>query len=97
MTAETYHEGPLGPAFRGLSVLPETVSAGAVKRAENGRGWVLRLWENAGKTARAAVDAPLFGRRFETELKPFEIKTLFLPDDPVLPEREILITELDAD
>ncbi len=97
VTAETYHEGPLGPAFRGLSVLPETVSAGAVKRAENGRGWVLRLWENAGKTARAAVDAPLFGRRFETELKPFEIKTLFLPDDPVLPEREILITELDAD
>ena len=96
VTAETYHEGPLGPKYRGLSVTG-TASLGAVKRAENGEGWVLRLWEDAGLGTGAGVEAPLFGRNFTAELAPFEVKTLFLPDDPALPEREIPITEISAE
>ena len=92
---ETYHEGPLARSYRGLSLEGETVSMSALKRAEDGRGWVLRLWENAGAVCRARVDAPMLGRAFKTELAPFEIKTLLLPDDPALPEREISLTETD--
>ena len=93
---ETYHEGPLGPSYRGLSVSGGAVSLGDLKRAEDGGGWVLRLWESAGRGARVRVDAPMLGRAFETTAAPFEIKTILLPDDPALPEREVPITEISA-
>jgi alpha-mannosidase len=55
VTAEE-HEGSL-PARSGemLSVEPENVLLTACKRAEDGRGWVLRLLETAGRETAATV------------------------------------------
>jgi len=91
---ETYHEGPLGGEYRGIEIDNPCVGLGAVKRAEDGSGLVLRLNETAGRWNRAEIDIPLAGRRLSLTFHPFELKTILLPDDPARPPREILLTEL---
>jgi alpha-mannosidase len=92
---ETYHEGPLGPVSEGIGPLPENVSVGALKRAEDGAGHVLRFTETQGKSAETQVDLKLAGRIFPLALNPWELKTVYLPDDPTQEAREILITEME--
>ena len=85
---ETYHEGDLPSAYEGLRVEPENVSVSALKRAEDGGGWVLRAWETAGEACRARVFAPLFQRDIALAFSPFEIKTVYIPSDPAQAARE---------
>ncbi len=91
---ETYHEGSLGATSEGIGALPENVSVGALKRAEDGMGHVLRLTETQGKSVQTQIDLKLANRMFPLALTPWELKTVYLPDDPAQPVREILITEL---
>jgi hypothetical protein len=44
-----------------LSIEPGHLVATGLKVAEDGRGWVLRLWECTGQPARANVDLSAFG------------------------------------
>ncbi|MBQ4089054.1 MAG: alpha-mannosidase [Clostridia bacterium] len=90
---ETYHEGPLPTKYEGLSLSAENVSAGALKRAEDGNGYILRLNETAGKAVKCVVNAPMFGRTIDVELGAFDIKTLLIPDDAAAPVKEVLFTE----
>ena len=92
---ETYHEGKLPGEIRGISVDQAGVQLGALKRAENDQGFILRLHECKGEACTAKADFPLLDRSLSLSFTPFEIKTLFLPDDPSLPEKEMLITELE--
>ena len=71
----------------------ENVTVGALKRAEDGEGYIIRLNETAGKATRCVIDAPMFGRSIETELGAVDIKTLYIPDDANAPVREVLFTE----
>jgi alpha-mannosidase len=91
---ETYHEGPLGPVSEGIGEIPENVSIGALKRSEDGTGYVLRFTETQGKPVQAEIELKLASRAFALALTPWELKTVYLPDDPMQPAREILITEL---
>ena len=90
---ETYHEGRLPASYEGLRVNAENVTVGALKRAEDGDGYIIRLNETAGRATRCAIDAPMFGRSIEVELGPVDIRTLFIPDDADAPVREVLFTE----
>lgn len=92
---ETYHEGPLGPVSEGIGDLPGNVSVGALKRAEDGAGDVMRFTETQGQAVETEIDLKLAGRTFPLALAPWELKTVYIPDDPALPVREILITELE--
>ena len=94
---ETYHAGPLPPEYSGLRVSADNVSIGAVKRAEDGDGWILRVTESAGLETDATIDAPMFGQSARLRLKPLDIRTLFLPDDAEAPVEERMLTEWACD
>ena len=90
---ETYHEGPLPARYEGLSVEPSNVSVGALKRAEDGGGWILRVNETVGAETDAAVKAPMLGRELKLHLAPLDVRSIFIPDDAGAPVREVLFTE----
>ncbi|GBF06144.1 alpha-mannosidase [Deinococcus aerius] len=92
---ETYHPGPLDPAGSFLSAEPENVQVTVLKRAEDGRGHVLRLVETHGQPTRAHLTLPFLGRELRTPLGAYEIKTLLIPDGdgPVL---TLNLTELET-
>ncbi|MBR6766566.1 MAG: alpha-mannosidase [Clostridia bacterium] len=94
---ETYHTGPLGPEYSGLSVDKAGVSFAALKRAEDGTGHILRLWENIGEKKSARIEAPVLGRGIDVELAPWEVCTLYVPDDPNAPVRKVLLTEYEME
>jgi len=90
---ETYHEGKLPTSYEGLKVNAANVTVGALKRAEDGNGYIIRLNETAGIATKAVIEAPMFGRTIEVELGPVDIKTLLIPDDAAAPVKEVLFTE----
>ena len=67
--------------------------AQVLKQSEDGDGLILRLYESSGEAARARVNLPHLGRKFEAVFAPSEIKTFLLPHDLGLPERETNILE----
>lgn len=89
--AATFHAGELGQRGSFLALESETVVATVLKAAEEGSGWVLRLYETSKNAARAAVT--VLGRRFEAEFGPCEIKTFFVPEDEAEPVREVDLLE----
>ena len=54
----------------------EGVQLTALRPAEDGRGMILRLFDSAGRGAKASVELPLYGAAATVELQPFEIRTL---------------------
>lgn len=83
--AETYHEGPLPVRYEGLRIDGENLTAGALKRAEDGKAWILRIAEIEGQTTRTVIKAPMFSREIPFTILPYAIETLRIPDDPALP------------
>jgi alpha-mannosidase len=94
---ETWHSGALGGESSTIAVTPGNVSVPVVKWAEAGGGWVLRVCEHAGRPAAAAIELPFIGRSWTGQLRPYDVVTLFVPDQADLPIREIALTELDID
>ncbi len=91
---ETYHEGPLSGEYSGIQADHSAIDISVVKRAEDEKGYVLRLAETCGMPQTAKLEATFAGRTITVSLSPFQIKTLYLPDDAAQPVREILLTEL---
>ena len=54
---------------------PKTVHITALKQAEDGRGFVVRLVETRGRKTEACVTGPRGYRRIRTTLRPFEIQS----------------------
>lgn len=93
---ETYHDGPLPEVYSGMTVTNAGgVTLGALKRSADGTGTILRMAETAGEEAEVKIDCKALGRAFACRFTPFEIKTLFLPDNPGEDVREVKLTELD--
>ncbi|UBV44250.1 hypothetical protein LAJ19_13815 (plasmid) [Deinococcus taeanensis] len=91
---ETYHQGPLGTAGSFLEVSPATAQVTVLKRAEDDTGYVLRLVETHGFPTAVRLNVTFLGRKVQTSLGAYEIKTLLLPDDGG-PATVINLTELD--
>ncbi len=90
---ETYHEGDLPAIYQGLSISSRNISVGALKRAEENNGYILRVHETIGAATKAIIDAPMFNRYMNLNFSPMEIKTILIPDDQAMPVREVLFTE----
>lgn len=92
---EHAHPGPLPPtgSFVSVESPASSVMLGALKRAEDEGGVVVRLVETAGDPAEATVHMPIWDRRIGTSLGPHEIRTLLVPDDPAAPVREVNLIE----
>jgi alpha-mannosidase len=76
---EGHHSGALPPVYQGISIDTDYVIVQAAKLAENGRGYVIRFLETAGKATNATVDVALLHRAFPLSFAPQEIKTVYLP------------------
>ena len=76
---ETHHKGTLPPVYGGISVDCDNVIVSAVKQSEDGKGYIVRAFECAGKPVMAEFDFKLLNRKFAFDFKPQEIKTIFIP------------------
>ena len=92
---ETYHAGRLPGELCGLRVDHPAVQVGAIKEAEDGAGIVIRLAETSGKAVSAVLEMPLAGRNEPISLAPFEIQTLYVPNELSKPCQTMLLTELE--
>lgn len=93
---ETYHEGRLPRMFEGIRLDQKNIVLRALKKSENGEGTILRLYESMGVKTKVKIDLALLERAFTLEFKPFEIKTVFVPDDTQKEISEIDIPEFEA-
>ncbi len=90
---ENRHDGRLPRTFRGLACDAGNVVTTALKRAEDGKGQVLRAYETDGRAVDATFEGGLLRDSVTAHFEPYEIKTLYLPDEG--DAREVLITEWD--
>jgi alpha-mannosidase len=92
--ADTYHDGQLAPRGGFLTVTPpDATVVQAVKRAESGEGVVVRLVEPAGRELTVTLGGLALGRPVRVTLKPFEVRTLLVPDDRGAQVRPVSIAE----
>jgi len=80
---ETSHPGPLPQTNSFLAIESGSVALGALKRAEDGDGTIVRLYETDRTATTARVKMAAWGRSVEMTLSPCEVKTLRAPDDDV--------------
>ncbi len=97
---DTWHDGRLGPEGTAAHIEAGGVVMPVLKRAEDGGGTVARLWEVAGRRERVRLSLGSGGSVpvpvWEDELRPHEVRTIFIPDnDPARP-RTVDIPELDV-
>lgn len=83
------HRGEWGASGTLLSVEPNHVIAAALKGAEEGNAFILRLFETQGTAAQARITLP-GGQRLTVPLRAFELKTLRLGTEGNLQEVSLL-------
>ena len=89
---ETHHSGSLPPKYRGVQIEKNNIILTAVKKAEDGNGYILRFLECSGKNTICRADFTAMNVSFEMSFGKHEIKTVrVLPDGAV---REAQITEM---
>jgi alpha-mannosidase len=79
---ESSHPGRLPDTASYGTIEPDNLVLGAVKAVENGEDLIVRVVETCGRPAHGVVDLPLWQRRFEVDVKPFEIRTFRISRDP---------------
>ena len=87
---ETHHDGVLPQTLSALSVDKENIVVTAIKPAEDGNGFVMRVIETDGAPTTATVDFNALNTKFTMEWKPQEIKTIRISPDGVA---ECMISE----
>jgi alpha-mannosidase len=90
---ETAHPGPLPQSASYLSVEPETIAVGALKKAEDGGATILRCVETHGVPAEATIRLPGWNREITATFRPSEFKTFRIPDDAADPVTEVNLLE----
>jgi len=87
---ENWHKGCLPLHYEGISIDKENIIVSALKKAEDGKGYVLRAYECEGKAVTANVDCKVLGK-YNVEFAPYEVKTIYVKDGKY---EEVLFTEL---
>ena len=62
------------------------VQLSAFKKAEDGKGWIVRLYEGEGKAQSAVLRLPFAGLEERIDFTPFQIKTFRLHDGKLATE-----------
>ena len=73
LLAETYHGGQLPEQASFAHVEGEGIRLSALKKAEDGDGYIVRLWESRGRAASGVVVLDFMDERFPITLGPFQI------------------------
>jgi alpha-mannosidase len=74
---ENHHKGVLPLTYEGIAVDKENIVVSAFKRSEDGKGYVLRAYEVAGKQTDTLLDCKTKGK-LQTSFAPYEVKTFFI-------------------
>ncbi len=64
--------------FHGIEVHPGNVMVTAIKQHEDGNGWIIRLFESAGRATAASIHSIPLGVSWNTELAPHEVRTFHI-------------------
>ncbi|MNI21879.1 alpha-mannosidase [compost metagenome] len=91
---ETYHEGPLPQYAEGIEISSTSIVATAFKRAEEGKGWIIRCYETLGQQTQSMFKLQALQREWSSTFGKCEIKTFFIPDDSSLAVEEVNFVEL---
>jgi len=89
---DTWHGGTLGAEGVAMTVSGDSAVASVLKPGQDGGGSVVRLWEIAGRPSRALLAAG--GGVWEGQLRPHEVRTLYVPDGDAGAARAIDVAEL---
>jgi len=90
---EGVHPGDLPPSLSLLEVSDPSVQVAAVKPAENGNGFVVRLVEMTGAERSVNVNLAAGQRTFSVHLRPWQVQTVFIPWDAKAPVRPVNMLE----
>ena len=92
---ETWHEGSLtSHPYGAISVSEENIMLSALKRSEDGKGLVIRLYETDGVKTDVSVSGDILPSPLSACFNPWEMKTFFLEDGKTQ-WKEVLLTEFD--
>ncbi|MBV9928700.1 MAG: alpha-mannosidase [Acidobacteria bacterium] len=75
---DSAHEGAEPRERSFFRLAPGTVTLLALKRAEGGQGFVVRVQERAGKSSEFTLESAALGVSHRAQIKPWEIKTLLI-------------------
>lgn len=73
---ETFHKGPLGTSFSGISVSPANIVVTALKKHRDSDAYVLRCYEAEGRDTQAEIC--LFGTKFQADFGHDQVKTFIV-------------------
>lgn len=94
---ENWHPGRIADkVFEGIHVDCDNVVVSAVKRAEDGCGLVIRIYETDGKETDFAVSGPILPTALRTKITPYSFMTFCLHDGTD-EWKEVLLTEFDME
>ncbi len=79
----TFHTGPLAEADTGMAAT-DGVIVDAVKKAEDGSGWIVRAREARGEAAEAKIYLKKLGRTIGAAFTPWQIRTFLLTDSETI-------------
>lgn len=92
---ETWHEGTLtNRPYASINVSADNVVMSAIKRSEDGKGTVIRLYEVDGKETPVTVSGDLLPTALSTTFTPYSVRTFYLADGES-GWKEVLMSELD--
>jgi alpha-mannosidase len=94
VVSETWHQGSLPKKDSFIELSSAQVSAPVLKRAEDGAGWVVRLVELTGQAGDVELAIARLDRHWRGPMGPFEVKTLYFPDEATAAVTETDIPEL---
>jgi alpha-mannosidase len=97
LVLDTWHRGPLAPTGSALEVTEGSVIVGAAKRAESAPGTVFRVWEVSGRPTNVVLIFEGRPERWESQMSPHELCSVFVPDNATAPVRVIDLCELGID
>jgi alpha-mannosidase len=97
LAATCHPQGKLPQVDAFLQVDAGNINVSALKKAEAGVGWILRLYETAGQETKVKIQLPSMRRMIEASFGPCEIKTFFIPSAPGEQVKEVNLLEWEPD
>ncbi len=92
---ETWHEGKLtNRPYTSLAISADNIMLSAVKRSEDGKGMVIRLYETDGKETAVTVSGDMLPTALAATFTPYSVRTFYLADGEQ-EWKEVLFSELD--
>ena len=91
---ENNHNGTLSDEFSGIYSSEKNVQISALKRSEDGKGTVIRIYETDGKETAVTINGALLPESLSVNITPFSVDTYYI-EDKSTEWRKVLMTEFE--